>query len=125
MVTAKVIRELASELPEAADESSDDNILRFTVRGKQFAWTYPERVEEKKPRVANRSVLVIRCAAADKPALLASDPDKFFTAPHYDGYPAVLARISKVGKREMRELLRDAWRCQVPKKLARKLDSPD
>lgn len=121
MVSVKIIRELALELPEAVDESTEDGVLRFTVRGKQFAWTYPERVEEKQPRVPNTAVLVIRCSAADKESLLASEATKFFTAPHYDGYSAVLVRIVKVGKREMRELLRDGWLCQVPKKLARQL----
>ncbi len=120
-VNPSTVRKLVAELPEAVDESSDA-ALRFTVRGKQFAWTYPERVEEGKPRQPNMSVLVVRCAAADKESLLASDPEKFFTVAHYDGYPAVLVRLAKVDSEELRELLADGWRCQVPKKLAQQLD---
>lgn len=121
MVDARTVRRIGAELPEARDESTEDYI-RLTVRGKQFAWTYPERVEEGKPRVANKAVLVVRCTAADKESLLAADPQKFFTAPHYDGFPAVLVRLAEVGAPELHELLTDAWRCQVPKKLARELD---
>jgi hypothetical protein len=49
--------------------------------------------------------------------LLAADPEKFFTEPHYNGYPAVLVRLAAVDEPELRELLVDAWRIQAPKPL--------
>ena len=51
--------------------------------------------------------------------LLASDPDKFFTEPHYNGFPAVLVRLPAIGEDELRELITDAWRIQAPRKLVR------
>ena len=45
--------------------------------------------------------------------LLGSDPVKFFTEPHYNGFPAVLVRLPEVGEDELRELITDAWRCQA------------
>ena len=46
------------------------------------------------------------------------DPEKIFTEPHYNGYPAVLVRLSAVDEDLLEDLLTDAWRCQAPKRLA-------
>lgn len=35
------------------------------------------------------------------------------TEPHYDGYAAVLVRLAAVRVPELRELLTEAWRCQI------------
>lgn len=53
----------------------------------------------------------------EKDALLALDSEKFFTEPHYDGFPAVLVRLPAVGAGELRELIAAAWRCQAPRAL--------
>jgi hypothetical protein len=63
-------------------------------------------------------VLAVRVADGnEKAALLAADPDKFFTEPHYNGYPAVLVRLRAVSAAELRALLVEAWRCQAPRQL--------
>ena len=63
-------------------------------------------------------VLAVRVVdLVDKEALLASDPERFFTEPHYDGFPAVLVRLPLVGLDVLEELLVDAWRCQAPRSL--------
>lgn len=51
---------------------------------------------------------------AEKEALLASDPAKFFTTPHYDGHPIVLVHLEAVGVDELTELIADAWRVKAP-----------
>jgi hypothetical protein len=110
-------RRLAAELPEVVE--SDDG-FGFRVRGKQFAWVWHERVIQGKPRVPRPDVLAVRVAGqAGKELLLGSDPDKFFTEPHYNGFPAVLVRLAAVGTDELLELLTDAWRCQAPRTLVR------
>ena len=55
--------------------------------------------------------------AFDKDFLLALDPAKFFTEPHYNGFPAVLVRLPAVTARELRSLITEAWPCQAPKDL--------
>ena len=66
------------------------------MKGKQFVWVWLERLEPKKARVPNPNVIAVRVADdLDKQVLLASDRSVFFTEPHYDGYPAVLVRLSK------------------------------
>jgi hypothetical protein len=53
-----------------------------------------------------------------KEALLADDPDVFFTTPHFDGYPAVLVRLDKISVEDLQEVIVEAWLCRAPKKLA-------
>ena len=118
------MRRIALSLPETIE--SQDN-FGFRVRNsssksgsKQFAWAWNERVTQGRPRMPRQDVLAVRVAGqAEKEMLLASDPDKFFTEPHYDGYPAVLIRLPAVQADELRELITDAWRCQAPRSLVR------
>lgn len=60
---------------------------------------------------------------ADKEALIASYPTKFFTEPHYKGFPAILVRLAHIDLDELGELLEDAWRIQAPKDLVRGFDA--
>jgi hypothetical protein len=63
-------------------------------------------------------VLAVRVAGdGAKQELLAADGEKFFTEPHYNGYPAVLVRLAAVDADELRELLTDAWRAKAPRAL--------
>ena len=66
-------------------------------------------------RVANQS---------EKEMLLKSDPEKFFTEPHYNGFPAILVRLPAIDVDELAELLTDAWRCQAPRALVREFERP-
>jgi hypothetical protein len=91
---------------------------------KDFAWVWLERPEPNQPRVPNPDVLAVRVGSQDdKTALLASDPDTFFTEPHYSRFPAVLVRLDVVDEDELAELLTDAWRCQAPAAVVRELDA--
>jgi hypothetical protein len=113
------VRRIALALP---DTTEADGHFAFSVRnkGKQkgFVWAWNERVEPKKPRVPRPDVVAIRVIdAVDKEALLASDEDKFFTEPHYNGFPAVLVRLPLIEVDELEELIFDAWRCQAPRTL--------
>ncbi len=120
MVDVDTVRKIALSLPEAEDRTAQSG-LQFYVRGKQFAWTYLDRVEIKGRRRPRLDVLAVRCAAAEKEGLLASAPEKFFTTDHYRGFPAILVRLDKIDARELRELLIAAWRCQAPRALAQRL----
>jgi hypothetical protein len=62
--------------------------------------------------------LVVRVVdLEDKDALLRSDPEVFFTTPHYDGYAYVLVRLDRIGRELLAELVEDAWRLRAPKSL--------
>ena len=52
-----------------------------------------------------------------KAALIADDPEVYFTTPHFDGYPAVLVRLVRIPADELAELVEDAWRLRAPRTL--------
>jgi hypothetical protein len=58
----------------------------------------------------------------DREALLRGEPKVFFTTPHYDGYPYVLVRLDVVDRRQLAELLEDAWRIRAPKRVVAEYD---
>ena len=125
MADQDVVRRIALSLPETT-EGEDRFAFSVNNRGKQkgFVWVWRERIEPKKPRVPQPEVIAIRVAdQSDKESLLASDKDKFFIEPHYNGYPAVLVRLPAIDEGELEELITDAWRCQAPKALVKDFDA--
>jgi hypothetical protein len=116
------VHRLALALPHAAQDGSK---LRYLVEGgKAFAWTWKKRVHEKRARVEQLDVFAVRVTGEEeKQVLIASDPGKFFTEPHYNGYPAVLVRLDAIDGEELAELLTDAWRNAAPRKLLAELDA--
>lgn len=120
MANEEDVRRIALGLPAV---TQDPDRFMFRVRDKHFAWSWMERGEPKKPRVRRPDVLAVRVANQwDKDALLAMDPDRFFTEPHYNGYPAVLVRLPAVDLEDLEELLVNAWRCRAPRSLVRQFD---
>lgn len=119
MVTRADVRRIALALPETGeDEERFAFYVRHGDKRKGIAWVWLERVHPKKGRVPNPEVLAVRVASEDdKHLLIASDPDAFFTEPHYNGYPAVLVRLANVPLAQLETLLRDAWQLQsAPRK---------
>ena len=121
MATQDDVRRLALALP-ATTEGPDD--FRFVVEGKGIAWVWLERLEPKKARLPNPSVIAIRVAdESEKEALIDMDPATFFTEPHYNGYPAILVRLDAVDLGMLEKLLRDAWRIRASKRLVRQAEA--
>jgi hypothetical protein len=115
MATREDVRRIAISLPEVVAEPGE---LAFRVDGKLFAWPWMERIQPKKPRVANPDVIGVRVAnELEKQSLLALDPDVFFTEPHYDGFPAILVRIPAIPLDLLETVLTEAWRIRAPRRL--------
>jgi len=119
MVDQNDVRRIAMSLPGA---SAAKERFAFSVRNRNkerfFVWVWLERIAPKKARVPNSSVLAVRVGDLfEKDMLLASNQKKFFTEPHYDGFPAILVRLPSVDLNELRELITAAWRCQAPRAL--------
>ena len=108
MATADDVRRIALALPETDEHPSYGGRPSFRVRKKGFSSLRPDGV----------SITVLVGSLEEKEALLTADPTKFFTEPHYDGYPTVLVRYAEVGLDELAELLTDSWRLRAPKRLA-------
>ena len=103
-----------------AQEGKDRFAFFVMDKGKPkgFAWVSLDRPEPKKARVPNPAVLAVRVANnAQKDLIVSSDPRKFFTEQHYNGYPAILVRLKEVTVADLRVLLEEAWRCRAPKAL--------
>jgi hypothetical protein len=116
MATQADVRRIALSLP-AANEATDRFAFSVPNKGKLkgFVWVWMERVVPKKPRVPNPAVIAVRVAnEGQKSALLSADGKKFFTEPHYDGFPAVLVRLEAVSVADLKVLIAEAWRCQAP-----------
>ena len=116
MATQADVRRIALALPDVVEAT---NHFAFSVPNKGklkgFAWAWNERVILKKPRVPNPRVLAVRVAnQGQKEALLSAEPDKFFTEPHYEGFPAVLVRLEAVSVADLKVLLAEPWRCMAP-----------
>lgn len=63
------------------------------------------------------------CELEMKPVLLENHPGVLFTAPHYDGYGAVLVRLADADTNDLTDWLEDSYRRVAPPTLVRRLDS--
>ena len=107
MASDEDVRDIALSLPGVVEIESQG--FDFRVAGKGFVWSYPER-QPGRPRVIRRDVAVLFVGdEAEKQALLKGEPELFFTAPGYDGWPLVLLRLERVGRSRLDELVTDAW----------------
>ena len=107
MATEDDVRRIALSLPETV-EKPWYGTPGFRVKDKGFL-----RIRSN----AEGGLVVFVADVAEKEMLLASDPEKFFTTPHYDGYPAVLVNLPTVDVDELTELITDSWRLKAPKQV--------
>ena len=122
MCTWEDVRRIALGLPET-DEQGRRGLASWRVRDKLFVWERPLRDSDLRalgdaaPDGAILGARVEHLVAKD--ALLADDPDVYFTTPHFNGYPAILVRLERVGSDELEELIVEAWLARAPKRLAK------
>lgn len=127
MATVTDVRRVAAALPDV--EASADGLIFAVRRGAKargFAWAWRERVAPRRPRVPNPGVFAVRVASvAQRDLMIAAEPARFFTEPHYDGFPAVLVRLDAVSVADLEVLLAAAWRCQAePPRRVRRAHGP-
>ncbi len=116
------VRRTALALPEASERLSRD-LRQWRVKDRLFVWERPLRradVEALGDNVPHGRILGARVEhLVAKEALLADDPQIFFTTPHFDGYPAVLVRLDTIGVEGLDEVIVEAWLARAPKRLAK------
>lgn len=121
MATIDDVAAIASAFPEV-EERERHGARTWFVGAKAFAW---ERGFSKADlrRFGNEvppegPIVAVRVAdLAEKEGVLAAQQKGFFTIPHFDGYPAVLIQLKKVGKRALREAIMDGWLACAPSRL--------
>jgi hypothetical protein len=123
MPTWDDVRRIALALPETSERSSYGH-PSWRVKDKGFVWERPLRradYEALGDAAPDGPILGIRVEhLGAKEAVLASDPDVFFTTPHFDGYPAVLVQLDRISLEELTEVIVEAWLARAPEKLAQK-----
>jgi hypothetical protein len=116
------VRRLALALPETSEGLSHGS-ASWRVRDKGFVWERPLRPADLRALGDAAPTGPILGARVEhlgaKEALLADDPDVFFTTPHFDGYAAVLVRLDVIAATELEELIVEAWLARAPKRLAK------
>jgi len=123
MANQDEVRRIAERFPGAI-EGSERFGYSVMVKGKAkgFCWSWAERVHPKKARVINDSVLAIRVPNLNaKDLILGSSPTWAVDDPHYNGYPAVIVRLSDISFEELEDLLVEAWKSLAPKELLAQL----
>ena len=107
MATEDDVRDIALALPEV----TEDQWYRtpaYKVAGKGFLRLRTE---------AEGGLVVFVSDLGEKEALLAANPQGYYTTPHYDGYPVILVNLAAVDLDELRELITESWRIKAPVKL--------
>jgi hypothetical protein len=116
------VRRIALALPETSEQTSRD-LASWRVRDKGFVWERPLRPGDVRALGDGAPTGPILGARVEhliaKEALLADNPEVFFTTPHFDGYPAVLVRLDKITAGDLEEVIVEAWLARAPKRLAR------
>ncbi len=107
MVTEDDVRRIALSLPGAYEQESYGGRPSWRTKPRMFTWIRDEP----------DAVVVWVDSLEGKEALLASDPDKFFTTSHYDGHPVVLVRMGALDVGELTELICDSWGLRAPRSL--------
>jgi hypothetical protein len=121
MSTWNDVHRIALGLPEVTDRLSRD-LRQWTVRKKLFVWERPllrpdlEALGEHAPDGPILGARVEHVGAKD--ALIADDPEVYFTTPHFDGYPAILVRLDRIGLDDLHELIVEGWLVRAPERLA-------
>jgi hypothetical protein len=122
MATWEDVRRIALALPEVTEDLSRGQ-HHWNVRGKGFVWERPLRPADLVALGADAPdgpILGVRVEHLGiKDALLADAPDVFFATPHFDGYPAVLLRLQRIGVQELREVVEESWLTRAPKRVAK------
>jgi hypothetical protein len=116
------VRRIALALPETSERLSHGHPA-WRVKDKGFVWDLPLRKSDLEALGAGAPAGPILGARVEhlvaKEALLADNPDVFFTTPHFDGYPAVLVQLDRISLDDLNEVIVEAWLVRAPKRVAR------
>jgi hypothetical protein len=120
MATWEDVERIALALPEATERVSRGT-RQWCVKDKLFVWERPLRKSDLAAlgdAAPEGPILGARVEhEGAKRALIESDPGVYFTTPHFDGYPAILAQLDAIAVDELTELITEAWLNRAPKRL--------
>jgi hypothetical protein len=109
------VHEFALQMPHVTVEHGSGDNPVYQVGGKSFIFFRTPRPDAVDPDTGVRydDVIVFWVGSeADKQSLVQDAASPFFTTTHFDGHLSVLLRASRIAeltKREVAELVQDAW----------------
>jgi len=113
VVTIEDVRSLAKRLPRTTEALVRDRVKFRVGRIVYLAFSRDE------------TVMGFAFPKEEREALVRSEPEKFLMPSRSDlRYNWVLVRLAAIDASEMRELVLDAWRMVVPKRVAAAHDEP-
>jgi len=101
-ITWAVVREIGLKLPNTTVGTAWRSPT-LEVHGRRFAGVPVHKSAEP-------NSFAIHCDFADRDALIAEQPHIYYTAAHYENYPCVLVRLSRINRDAIEDLLRMAHR---------------
>ena len=108
MVTIEDVREIAEPLPRSYEVLVRDRVKFRVGRLVYLAFSHDE------------TMMGFAFPKEEREALIAAEPDKFLMPkPSDQRYNWVVVRLSQLDIEELREIVLEAWRMVVPKKVAR------
>jgi hypothetical protein len=122
--TVQDIHDIALGMPGVERESGTADNAVYTVRRKSFVFfrnPRPDALDQDSGERLTDVVVFWVESEAEKRSLVADESTPFFTTAHFDGYPAVLLRSSRVGeldRDELAEIVAESWLARAPKRLA-------
>jgi hypothetical protein len=100
------VRKLGLALPDVVDGTAY-GAPALKLRGKLLACIPANKSAEP-------GSIVVHIDLEQRAELLREHPDIYYITDHYAPHPTVLVRLSKTTRRDLTELLRDAWRFMMP-----------
>ena len=110
-----VLRDIALQFPDVEDATTDRGIA-FKARGRLLTCS---AINES----AEPNTLVIRIGAEQRARLMGAYPDALYLTEHYEKHPVVLARLERLDRESLRDILGAAWLFVTEKAVARKRSS--
>ena len=122
MASWEDVRRIALDLPET-DEGTTHGNRSWRVKEKGFVWERPLRrgdLDALGDAAPDGPILGARVEnEMAKEALVANDPDVFFTTPHFNGYPAILIQLDNISVEDLTEVIVEAWLVKAPQRLVK------
>jgi hypothetical protein len=129
MATWNDIRECVARFPGTTERATWGRWAAWRVREALIVWERPLLASDREELGAaapDEAEPIVAFRVEDemtKQALLAEDSELFLTTSHFEHYPCVLARLDRLDRERLAELVEDAWRARAPRRMVRELDA--
>jgi hypothetical protein len=97
----EVVRSIGVTLPDVKDASSSRG-MALKIKGRLLAC-------EAINKSAEPNSLMVRISLKRREALLARNTEEYYLTDHYEPYPAILVRLSRITRASLKELLTESW----------------